>query len=119
MACLYFLLQSCSGHSNRTGDVAPSGEATLLGFFTGAASLFEATALFPLPVAVNALLPLNEDGLSSLDFLLFSGRGAEKVVGDVDGVLIIAVDAFEDMFMLDTDEFLEALPLDPPFRSLL
>jgi hypothetical protein len=118
LACLYFLLQSCSGHSKRTGDIA-HGEATLLDFFTGADSLLATVELFPLLATVNALFPLKEDGLSSLDFLLFSGRGAENVVGDVEGVFVIALGAVEDMFILDTDEFLDALPLDPPFLSLL
>lgn len=37
-------------------------------------------------------------------------------MGDVEGVFVTV---FVDMFMLDTDEFLDALPLGPPFRSLL
>lgn len=63
-------------------------------------------------------VPLNGDGLSSLDFRRFSGRGTENVVGEVDGVLV-TLEVFVDMFMLDTDEFLEALPFGPPFLSLL
>lgn len=119
MACLYFLLQSCSGHSRSTGDIA-HGEVPLLGFLTPATSLLPAVKLFPLAAAAGGmLLPLNGDGLSSFDFLLFSGRGAENVVGDVEGVFVTALVGFVDMFMLDTEEFLDALPFDPPFLSLL
>lgn len=64
---------------------------------------------------IGTLFPLKGDGLSSFDFLRFSGLGTENVVGDVEGVLI----TFDDMFILETDEFLDALPLGPPFRSLL
>lgn len=65
---------------------------------------------------VGTLLPLKGDGLSSLDFLRFSGRGTENVVGDVEGVLVTAL---VDMLILDTDEFLDARPFGPPLRSLL
>lgn len=69
------------------------------------------------PDEVGTFDPLKGDGLSSFDFLLFSGRGTENVVGDVEGVFVI-FDEFADMFIFDT-EFLEALPLGPPFLSLL
>jgi hypothetical protein len=107
-ACLYFLLQSCSGHSSNTGDIA-QGEATLLGFFDADAWATIAAGF------VAAWFPLN-GGLSSLDFLLFSGLGTEKVVGDVEGVFVIAE---LDMLILVDEEFLDALPFDPPFRNLL
>lgn len=117
---MYFLLQSCSGHSRRTGDIA-HGDVTLLDFFTPdicAAKLPVMLLLLPL-VATWLFVPLKGEGHSSFDFRRFSGRGTEKVVGDVDGVLITAFVAFVDMFTLDTEEFLEALPLGPPFRNLL
>lgn len=123
LACLYFLLQSCSGHSRSTGDVA-QGDETFLGFLTPLAddAEFSDMALFPpgaLPPDVVTLLPLKGDGLSSLDRRRFSGRGAENVVGDVDGVFVTVLGAFADMFKLVTDELRDARPFGPPFRSLL
>lgn len=54
--------------------------------------------------------PLDADGLSSLDFRLLSvDLGTKKAVGEVDGV----------MFVAPTELFLDGLPFDPPFRSLL
>lgn len=75
--------------------------------------------LFAAPAEAGTLLPLNGDGLSSFDLRRFSGRGAENVVGDVEGVFVTLFGALADMFIFDTDEFLDALPLGPPFRSLL
>lgn len=37
------------------------------------------------------------------------------MVGEVDGVFV----TFDDMFRLEIEEFLDALPFGPPFRSLL
>lgn len=95
------------------------GDVMFLGFFTAGGWEFSDAVLMLLllfPIVDCTLFPLNGDGLSSFDFLLFSGRGAEKVVGDVEGVFVTA---FVDMLILDTDEFLDALPLGPPFLSLL
>jgi len=111
---LYFLLQSCSGHSSSTGEIA-HGEATLLGFLDADADDGAVAVLVAALVVVEGF-PLN-GGLSSFDFRLFSGRGTEKVVGDVDGVFVIAV--FVDMLTLVDEEFREARPLLPPFLNLL
>lgn len=54
--------------------------------------------------------PFEEEGLSSLDFRLLSdGLGTKKAVGEVDGVILVA----------PIELFLDVLPFDPPFRSLL
>lgn len=108
---MYFLLQSCSGHSSNTGDTA-HGEVVLLHFLLEICTfspvigltilcvpvllfakllifgLFTLLEFITLPLVLLLVLPLppligEED--SSFDFR-FSGRGGKKATGDVEGV---------------------------------
>lgn len=84
---MYFLLQSCSGHSSSTGEI---GHGTaVLHFLAGICTLRPVSGLMRLFVSLLSSRPpppFTGDGLSSLD-LRFSGRGGKNAVGDVDGVL--------------------------------
>lgn len=138
---MYFLLQSCSGHSSNTGDTA-HGDAVLHFFVeictfnpvTGFTRLCVPDALMPaalLPERDAPPFPLIGLGLSSLD-LRFSGRGGKNAVGDGDGVefvvlldalaVLVAVDD-DDVFVVDVDApVADARPpraFEPPFRNLL
>jgi hypothetical protein len=91
-----------------TGDIA-QGDVVVLGFFK-LGVLHVATFKGVLATLLLDELPFDVDGLSSLDFLLLSDDlGTKKAVGEVDGV----------MFVAPIELFLDALPFDPPFRSLL
>lgn len=141
------MLQSCSGHSNNTGDIA-HGEAILhflvdictLSPVTGFTTLCVAPlllllipiplTLLPPPLPPPLLSPLTGDGLSSLD-LRFSGRGGRNAVGDDDGVfdkLLLefvvtefAVVTVEVVVLVDVPVVVlrPPRPFAPPFRSLL
>lgn len=109
---MYFLLQSCSGHSNSTGDIA-HGDVVLLHFLVEICTfspviglttlcvhsvpllamllifaLFTLLEFITLPLVLLLVLPLppfTGEGDSSFD-LRFSGRGGKKATGDVEGV---------------------------------
>ena len=102
------MLQSCSGHSISTGDIA-QGDVVVLGFFR--LGVLQAAAFkVLLATLLPEELPFDVEGLSSLDFLLLSDLGTKKAVGEVDGVMFVGA---------PIELFLDVLPLDPPFRSLL
>lgn len=110
---MYFLLQSCSGHSNNTGDIA-HGDVMLLHFLVEICTfspviglttlcvpsvpllamllifaLFTLLEFITLPLVLLLVLPLppfTGEGDSSFD-LRFSGRGGKKATGDVEGVM--------------------------------
>lgn len=132
------MLQSCSGHSNKTGETADG--FAVFSFFgictfkpvTGLICEFAELTLTLLPLS----FPLNGGGLSSFDFR-FSARGARNSIGDVDGVLLHVllpellddeVVAFPDAVVVDVlvvdvlvlvDDLPPARPLAFAFRNLL
>lgn len=132
LANLYFLLQSCSGHSSSTGEIG-HGSTVVLIFLAGICTFNPVNGLMrllvsprsvhrprpdndplgplPLPPLVDELLLL-----SSLD-LRFSGRGGRNVVGDVEGVfetvLVPELAADDEEWFVALPETLEA-PLPPP-----
>lgn len=132
---MYFLLQSCSGHSNRTGEIAHG--AVVLTFFAGICTFNPVNGLIKLFVSLS---PFTGEGLSSFDFR-FSGRGGRNEVGDVDGVLelVLLPELLEDelvevevvvavvvvvVFVVDVGVPVVVVvrpprPFAPPFRSLL
>lgn len=106
LANLYFLLQSCSGHSSSTGEMGHGSTVVLL-FLAGICTFKPVNGLMRLLVSPVSeprppqLLPLPfvPSELSSLD-LRFSGRGGRNVVGDVDGV-------FETVLLPELDDDVE------------
>lgn len=87
--CLYFLLQSCSGHSNKIGEIAHG--AIIFTFFAGICTFNPVTGFIKFCVLQSPFSPLiGGEGLSSLD-LRFSPLGGGKLVGDVDGVVQVGL----------------------------
>ncbi len=133
---MYFLLQSCSGHSNRTGEIAHG--AVVLTFFAGICTFNPVNGLIKLFVSLSPFT--GGGGLSSFDFR-FSGLGGRNEVGEVDGVLelVLLPELLEDelvevevvvavvvvvVFVVDVGvpvvvDNLPPRPFAPPFRSLL
>lgn len=74
------MLQSCSGHSRRTGEIGHG--VAVFTFLVGICTFRPVRGLIRLFVSLS---PFTGDGLSSFD-LRFSGRGGRKAVGEVDGV---------------------------------
>lgn len=119
LANLYFLPQSCSGHSSSTGEIG-HGSTVILFFLAGICTLRPVSGLMRLfvspvslphvtptspPVPLPLVPPPRADASSTVD-LRFSARGGRNVVGDVLGV-------FETVLApeLEDEEFCAVLPV--------
>lgn len=129
------MLQSCSGHSKRTGEIGHG--VAVFTFFVGICTFNPVNGFIKLFVSLS---PFTGDGLSSFD-LRFSGRGGRNAVGEVDGVLLVPVllpelldEDWTDVVVVDVAIVVVFVvvvgvpavvvvrpprPFAPPFRNLL